>query len=326
MKKIFVTGAEGFLGNNLVRILLKQGYNVSVLKRPGPSTDFLDLLDVNQEIGDLLEPKRLIRLTRGMDAIIHVAAVTDPWPTRSPNCWKVNFEGTRNIVDACKVNQIPRLVHCSTASVFQHGTQANPGTEDRMAGTGTLDYIDSKMAAHQLVEQAARIGDVFAVIVCPTFMIGPWDIKPTSGAFLINAVKEKLPALAAGGKNWVHVQDVAMAATHALTMGRNGEAYLCGHLNMEYRQALEIISDISGCNIPRLKIPDAAFKALGWMSEKLATTFGYTPRLSYQMARIATEGRYYQSDKAIQELHLPQTSLHQAFEESYQWFKHHHYL
>ncbi|MDP5169011.1 MAG: NAD-dependent epimerase/dehydratase family protein [Bacteroidia bacterium] len=328
MKKVFVTGGDGFLGSNLVEILIDRGYEISVLVQAGRSTGLLDALPVTQIEGDLLNREQMIDVTRGMDAIIHIAAVTDVWPSQGPIYWRVNVDGTQNIIDACLANDIGRMIHCSSASSFKFGSKANPGTEAKLTPRGhyRLDYIDSKQAGQELVIRATKEQQLRAIVVNPTFMIGPKDTKPSSGAFLVNACKGNMPALTNGGKNWVYVKDVAVAIANALTMGRIGESYILGHENLEYGDALSIISEISGCKLPSLKAPDFLIKLVGALGSLGGTLFKIRPKLSYPMARIAVEGHYFSPAKAVAELEMPQTPIRQAFAESYQWFIDHKYL
>lgn len=326
MKNVFVTGGDGFLGSNLVEDLIERGYNVTVMVQPGRSTGLLDEMNLTQVEGDLLDQQSIQDITKGQDAIIHIAAITDVWPAKAPKYWKVNVEGTQNIIDACLKNGIQRLIHCSSASGFLYGSKDQPGTEETPGTSGLLDYIDSKKKGQQIVLDAVKEKGLQAIVVCPTFMIGPKDSKPSSGAFMINAVKGNMPAYTNGGKNWVYVKDVATAIANGLTQGRVGEAYILGHENLTYFEALKVISEVSGCKLPSVKLPDVVFHAVGWLSGTAGKLFGFVPKLSYPMVIIGAQGHYFSPAKAIRELGLPQTAIKQAFEESFEWFTEHDYL
>lgn len=326
MKNVFVTGGDGFLGSNLVEDLIARGYHVTVMVQPGRSTGLLDAMDLTQVEGDLLDQESILKLTKGQDAVIHIAAITDVWPAQAPKYWKVNVEGTQHIIEACLKNGIKRLIHCSSASVFQYGSKAQPGTEETPGTGGLLDYIDSKKKGQEVVLEAVKTRGLQAIVVNPTFMIGPKDSKPSSGTFMINAVKENLPAYTNGGKNWVYVKDVATAIANGLTQGRVGEAYILGHENLSYLEAFKVISEVTGCKLPGIKLPDAVFHAIGWLSGTAGKVFGFAPKISYPVAVIGTQGHYFSPAKAVAELGLPQTPIKQAFQESFEWFTEHQYL
>lgn len=326
MKNVFVTGGDGFLGSNLVEDLIQRGYHVTVMVQPGRSTGLLDSMDLTQVEGDLLDQQSILDITKGQDAIIHIAAITDVWPAQAPKYWKVNVEGTQNIINACLANGVQRLIHCSSASAFRYGSKAQPGTEETPGTGGLLDYIDSKKKGQEIVMDAVQHKGLQAIVVNPTFMIGPKDSKPSSGAFMINAAKGKMPAYTNGGKNWVYVKDVATAIANGLTQGRVGEAYILGHENLTYLEALEVISEISDCKLPTIKLPNAVFHALGWLAGTAGKLFGFAPQISYPVAVIGAQEHYFSPAKAVKELGLPQTPIRQAFQESFDWFTEHKYL
>lgn len=326
MKNIFVTGGDGFLGSNLVDVLIERGYEVTVMVQPGRSTGLLDGLPITQVEGDLLDRSSMISLTQQMDAVIHIAAITDVWPPKHPKYWKVNVEGTENVIAACLENGIQRLVHCSSASSFQFGTKETPGTEETRSEGGLLDYVDSKKKGQEVVLQAAAEQGLEAIVVNPTFMIGPKDSKPSSGTLMINAVKGKLPAYTYGGKNWVYVKDVAVAIANALTMGRIGQAYILGHENLTYHEAFKIIAEVADCKVPGFRLPNPIFHAVGWLGSTAGKLFGFAPKISYPVAIIGSQGHYFSAAKAVEDLKLPQTPIRQAFQESYEWFVEHKYL
>lgn len=326
MKNIFVTGGDGFLGSNLLDVLLERGYEVTVMVQPGRSTGLLDDLPIRQVEGDLLNQASMISLTKGMDAIIHIAAITDVWPPQHPKYWKVNVEGTENVIEACLTNGIQRLVHCSSASVFRYGSKEKPGTEQTPGTGGLLDYIDSKKKGQEVVLEAVKEKGLQAVVVNPTFMIGPKDSKPSSGTLMVNAVKGKLPVYTNGGKNWVYVKDVAVAIANALTLGRIGQAYILGHENLTFLEAFKIIAEVADCKVPGLRLPDPILHTAGWLAGTAGKLFGFAPKISHPVAIIGSQGHYFSPEKAVNELDLPQTPIRQAFQEAYDWFVEHQYL
>ena len=189
-----------------------------------------------------------------------------------------------------------------------------------------MDYPLSKRLAHELVEQAVQQQNLPAILICPGFMIGAYDSAPTSGQLLVRAWNKPLKFCTRGGKNFVATRDVAIAAVNALTMGRVGEAYICGNANLEFKELFETIEDVTGKPQPKLVIPPFIVLSMGWIMDTLGKITGKKPMLTLPMAESANMHMYYASDKAIRELGLPQTDLRVAIRDAYRWFGEHKYL
>ncbi|WP_246558645.1 NAD-dependent epimerase/dehydratase family protein [Hymenobacter piscis] len=325
---VLVTGANGFLGRHLVAELVGRGQPVRALLRPGTPPPFPPAWNVAYQPGDLAQPATLAGAAAGCGAIIHAAALASVNPARDPALWAVNVGGTRAMLAEARRAGVGRFVYVGTANVFGFGTQENPGDETRpYAGARYgLDYMDSKRAATDLVLAAVAREQLPAVLVHPTFMLGPGDVKPTSGALLLEIYRGRVPGYPPGGKNYVHVQDVAVATVNALTRGRVGESYILGHENLSYRAAFGLMAGVLGVPAPRWPVPAAAARLYGALSGWQARLTGRPGRLNAAMAAVANDGHYFRVEKARQELGLPQTSVAQAVAEAFEWFKLHRYV
>jgi len=326
--KILLTGADGFLGSNITRELLAQGYQVRVLLIPEHITLTLEGLDIERFEGNLLNPEDVRKAATGCDGVIHAAASTSVWPPRNPLVNKVNMEGTENVIKAVLELGIPRLVYVSTASSFGFGTKEKPGDETcpyRSAKYG-LDYVDSKFQAQQMVLEAVKKDKLPAVIVNPCFMFGPYDSKPSSGAMIVAVCKGKVPGYSHGGRNYIYVKDVACGVVNALKKGRLGECYILGNANLTYAEIFKLIADTTGTKVPPIHIPSGIIKGYGLFNTLAAKTSGKAPTLSYNLALIACDEHYYSPAKAIKELDLPQTPIEVAVKEAFEWLKTHKYI
>ena len=202
---VLVTGADGMLGSHIVEILLQQQYRVRALVLPGSPATTLQGLPVELMYGEIRNPGLCASAIQDCNMVIHTAASTSTWPTRSVALRAVNFTGTQNMVQAARKAGIERFVHISSASCFGPGISGCPATEETpfRGFRYRLDYIDSKYRAHQYVLGAARTQGFPAIVLCPTFMIGPNDINLGSGQMIVAASKHKLHFLSRGGKNFV---------------------------------------------------------------------------------------------------------------------------
>ena len=186
--KILLTGADGFLGSNLVRELLERGYKVRALVEPGRDSKSLNGLDVEICQVDILDPRKVKEAVNSCSSIIHTAAVTATWPSRSEIVKKVNIQGTRNIIDAAKERGVRRLVYVGSANSFGFGPKESPGDETRTysASRYGLDYFNSKHQAQTMVLEEVRDNGLKAVIVNPTFMVGTYDATPGFGVIILS--------------------------------------------------------------------------------------------------------------------------------------------
>lgn len=325
--KIFISGADGMLGSNIVAALVNRGHEVRAFLLPGRSYRSLDGFDIERAYGNLLNAADVDEAMTGCQAAIHAAADTSVWPSRSKQVWDVNVEGTRNILAAAKNASVKRFVHIGSASSFGLGPKENPADEATVYASRKygLDYCDSKHEAHNLVLRAVKEEGFPAIIVTPTFMFGPFDSKPGSGQMILAIAEKKLPAFASGGKNFVCSKDVAVAVANALTMGRVGECYIAGHENLSFREITSLIAEELNVLAPKFETPSYLLKMVGGLSTVFAKIFKFKPKISYAMALIACDGQYFSSQKAIEELQLPQTDIRVGVREAYNWFEEHGY-
>ena len=327
--KILVTGPDGVLGSNLVRELLNRKHPVSVLLLEGTTSPTLDGLPIVSYYGDILKPESLDAPFEGADVVIHCAAATNVFPARNKFVNTVNIEGSRNIVNACLKHSIKRLIYVGTANSFSFGASKDkPGVEDTPYASLRygVDYMDSKRYAQDLVLEAVKNDGLPAVIVNPTFMIGPYDSKPSSGKMILALHKGKVPGYTNGGKNYVAVKDVAVAISNAIEKGRTGECYILGNENLTYKEAFEKLANAIGAKPPTLRMNDTIVKLYGTVCSVMAKIFRFTPAVTRELAIISCDHHYYSAEKARKELDLPQTPIETAARECFEWFKENDYL
>ncbi|MFT5723652.1 MAG: dihydroflavonol-4-reductase [Bacteroidia bacterium] len=326
--KIFVTGADGLLGNNLVRLLLNKGYQVKVFIQSGKDLGYLKGLEIEVSHGDLLNYDELAGAMQGADVVINAAAVTDTWPNQGKLYWKVNVDGVKNVIKAIKELNIARLIHIGTANSFGPGDADNPGTElNPFSGEKYgLDYITSKYNAQEILLQEVRDNQLPVLIINPTFMIGPYDVKPSSGRMIISVIQGKVPGYSPGGRNFVYVKDVAQAITNAVVQGRVGECYLAGGVNLTYKAMFAKIANIFNVKAPTLGIPGFAVLIYGGILSLVGKITKKEQVISYPLAVISNEFHYYSNQKAKDELDMPETDIEFAITEAVEWFKEEKYL
>lgn len=327
--KVLVTGPDGVLGSNLVRELLQRNYKVSVLLLDGTESPTLEGLPITSFYGNILQPESLEKPFKDQDVVIHCAAATNVYPARNELVNKVNIEGSKNIADACLKHNIKRLIYVGTANSFSYGTtKEKPGVEGTsyVSFKYGLDYMDSKRYAQDFILKKVKKQGLPAIVVNPTFMIGPYDSKPSSGQMILALHKGKIPGYTSGGKNYVAVKDVAAAIANAIEKGRIGECYILGNENLTYKEAFEKIAGAIGARPPKIKLADPMVKTYGTISSLLGKTFRYSPALTKELAIISCDTHFYSAEKARKELEMPRTPIETAAKECFQWFKKNGYL
>lgn len=321
--KVLVTGADGMLGNNIVRELTGRGHEVLCFIEDGHDGRSLSKLPLKLFKGNICNAKDLIPLFKEADYVIHTAGLTAMWPARSELSWKINYEAVKLLVKLSKQYSIKRFVHIGSATSFGHGSIEKPGTEESPYSNHIfkLDYQDSKYKAQEyLIDEHSR--NAFPVIILnPTFMLGRFDSGKGSNKMIKYIYKGKVPGFSPGGKNYVNVLDVAHAAANALTMGRLGECYITGNTNMSYKQSFTYIAKTLNVPPPTRELPRLLSISFGILLSAIAYITKKEPPVSYRMARIGCEDCYYSSEKAVKELDMPQRPLDGAILDAISWFK-----
>jgi dihydroflavonol-4-reductase len=330
----FVTGASGFVGSNLVHELLARGHRVKVLLRPTADERALAGARVDRVTGDILDRQLLERELVGCDWCFHVAASYHMWLRDYAPMYAANVEGTRHVLEAAGKAGCRRIVYTSTVGCiglpreengrFVPTEETTPVSEAQMSNHYKLSKWRAERVALELFRQGLPV-----VIVNPTAPVGPRDVKPTpTGQVIVDFLNRKLPAYLETGLNWVHVHDVAAGHILAAEKGRLGERYILGNNqgNWTLRQTLAALEEITGIPAPKIKIPRWVALAAAHVSEKISCFTDRPPKIPLAGVRMAKYKMWFNSQKAIRELGLPQTPVKQAFADAVEWFRQNGYV
>ena len=319
--KAFVTGASGFIGANLVRLLLQQGYAVRSLVRPTSRLDNLQGLDIEVVVGDLND-SHLFELIEGCQVLFHVAAHYSLWQKDKELLYKNNVLGTRNVLAAARRAKIERTVYTSSVAAIGVGVSSTVVDETYQSPLKKLvgDYKKSKFLAEQEAMRAVTLGqDV--VIVNPTAPVGAWDIKPTpTGDIIVRFLRRQMPVYVDTGLNIIDVRDVAWGHLLALERGKSGDRYILGNQNLTLKELLDLLQEVTGLPAPRQTIPIWLPLTIAWVDEKILAPLGKQPSIPLDGVRMSQKKMYYDASKAIKKLGLPQSSIRVALENAINWF------
>jgi dihydroflavonol-4-reductase len=319
--RVFVTGGTGFVGANLVRVLLQAGLSVKALARPGSAHDNLQGLDVEIITGDLTDPDLSAKLS-GCRYLFHAAAHYSLWRKEHDRLNQINVHGTANILAAARQAGIERTVYTSSVAAIGVNPNGQPTDETYQSPPEKLigAYKQSKYWAEQAAMKAIQAGQDI-VIVNPSTPIGAYDIKPTpTGETILRFLQRRMPAYVDTGLNLIHVQDVAIGHLQALEKGRSGDRYILGHQNCSLKQMLDQLSLITGIPAPKTALPIWLPLGVAWVDECLLGRLGKTPSLPLDGVRMSRQKMYYNPEKAMQTLGLPQTPVAEALQDAVNWF------
>jgi dihydroflavonol-4-reductase len=321
--KILVTGADGFVGSNLVRELLKRNHEVTAFIQRGLKPVTLEGLPISFCYGDLLDAPSIREAMQGCEAMVHSAAHLGVWPYYSEVQRKVNVDGTRNVMEAALDFKLKKIVFVGTANSYGYGSRQSPGDETRPYNSGKyrLGYMDTKYEAQQLVLSMVETHGLPAVVVNPTFMFGPYALKTGATLMIDNILHGKLAGFTPGGRNYVAVKDVCVGIANALERATPGSCYLLANQNMNYQEIFGSIAEVLGVKPPKVAVPGFVVLAFGHAVTAFARLMGKAPKISYRMCRISLDENFYTPAKAIRELDLPQTPIKTAIKETYDWLK-----
>ncbi|MBC9934999.1 NAD-dependent epimerase/dehydratase family protein [Chitinophaga qingshengii] len=328
MKTVLVTGANGFLGSNLTRELYRQGYDIKAMIRP--TADLKGIADIPCEVyyGHIDNPDEVMAAVKGCDIVVHAACITDQWDIPFEAYERINYTSTRYIVEACIRHRVERFIYVSTANTIGPGSLQRPGSE--LNGftlfNANSGYINTKYLAQQYVLEQVAAAQLPGVVVNPTFMLGPCDIKPSSGKLLLYGLGKKILFYPPGGKNFVHIQDVCRGIINAITHGKPGDCYLLAGQNLSYREFFTMVNRVAGEKKLMVRIPKTFLKMAGMTASLLQRFTRVRSKLSYTAAYLLCIDNYYSGKKSERELQVRYTPIEEAVSGAFNWFRENNYF
>ncbi len=320
----FVTGATGFLGSHVARVLSGQGADLRLLVRPTSNLKNLEGLRADTAVGDLRDPASLEKAMSGCDTVFHVAADYRLWVRDPEEMYRSNVEGTRAILDAARKNGVQRVVHTSSVATVGFTGNGHPADEDSPVSLADMigPYKRSKYMSEQVALEAGRSG-LHVVVVNPTTPIGEQDVKPTpTGRIVVDFLKKKFPAYVETGLNLVDVHECARGHILALEKGKSGERYILGGENLTFKQILDKLAAITGLPSPKVKLPYIFAYATGVVDETITgRLLKREPRATIDSVRMGRKKMFASSDKAERKLGWRIVPVEDALRRAVDWFR-----
>lgn len=327
MARVAITGASGLLGANLAAALRAAGHHIVATRRRSTKLTHLEDLELEWRTADLDDVDGLARAFAGVEAVFHCAAVVSVRKEVTPEMQRTNVDGTRNVVEAVRRAGGPRLVHTSSVVAVGLSTGDQPCDETSPWNYEDFDltnaYALTKRQAEEHVLGAVRAEGLDAVVVNPTYMLGPRDARPSSGKLLLDVARRRLPSWTLGYNNFVDVRDVARGMIAAWQRGRTGERYILGGHDLTYRALFELAAKVAGVAPPRLGLPLPLARVVGWWGDRVERRGGEPVVNSVQVRYAFTDRFRFSSAKAERELGYAWGPLEPAVRDALEWFTAH---
>ena len=320
---ILVTGGAGHLGNVLVRALLEKGEKVRVLVLPGEDVSSLEGLDYETAEGNILDPAALRKAMEGVDLVYHLASLVAITADKNDLVYKVNVEGTQNVIDACRAAGVRRLVY--TSSIHSLGRLSGENMIDETVGFDTTNpsgaYDRTKAIASDLVQKAAD-ESLETVIVLPTAVVGPFDFRRSELGEMVLKWMQKTPSLTTDGAyDFVDVRDVAGGHILAAEHGRSGEAYLISGTRATVSEYRGLVQKAAGVKSPEVRISGWFLKLIAPILEWFYKNLRRRPRVTKYAIETLQSNSNVSCKKAEEELGYKHRRLSDTVRSTVEWWR-----
>jgi dihydroflavonol-4-reductase len=317
VSKYLVTGATGFLGGHLSRVLRAHGHEVVAFSRGRHVPAPVSLASASGPAGgawstpngggDVLDPESVYAAAAGCEGAFHCAGRVSRKLADADDLYQVHVEGTKNVLDACARAGVPRVVVVSTSgTVAVSETSEHVATEDDPPPIGILSrwpYYRAKLFAERAALERNRPG--FEVVcVNPSLLLGPGDVHGSSTQDVRLLLEGAIPMVPAGGLSFVDARDAAEAMRLAMERGRGGQRYLVGACNLTVRDFFSRLARVSGVRAPWVPMPRSRelARAGALLMQRAASRLGLTAPLDPVSVEMAQCFWYLDSGKAEREL------------------------
>lgn len=321
--KTLITGANGFVGSAVLRLLLDAGHEVRTLLRAGSNRTNLSDLPIEIVEGDLTNSESLRDAVASCDYLFHVAADYRLWTPNPEQMYKTNVDGTRLLMQHAVEAGVKKIVYTSSVATLGNHPDKSPANEDSPVSLEDMigHYKRSKYMAEQEVHKLVESEQLPATIVNPSTPIGPRDIKPTpTGRIIVDCLGGRIPTYVDTGLNIAHVDDVARGHLLALDKGDIGERYILGGEDMSLKVILELICEIGNRKPPKINIPHNLILPIAKLIEIWAGFTGVEPLTTVDGIKMAKKHMFFSSNKAKEKLGYQSRPPREAINDAIKWF------
>jgi nucleoside-diphosphate-sugar epimerase len=316
MKTVLLTGASGFIGCNVLKLLLSEpDLNIRALVR----TSSENLSHRSIMIGDIRERETVRKAVQGVDVAIHLAAFARMWSRDPQEFEQINVEGTRNVLEATQESGVGRVVFASSMSIFQSSSEIHTEANLKYRGKQLTPYSVSKMKAEMLIDSARQRG-LDVVTVYPTRVFGPGPLTDANAATvaLLRYRRGLLPLIEYGNQisNWAFVRDVAAGIVEAAYVGKENNSYILGGENRTLADVLKILLRIEGTGFQTMNISRNVAMRIALIEQFRAKLFHTRPYVTPEWLEMVLESSCCDITKAVNDLHYRVTPIGNALRQT----------
>jgi nucleoside-diphosphate-sugar epimerase len=321
---VLVTGATGFTGGNLARMLRQRGQNVRALVRPHrmPQTGPLEQAGIEIAQGDVTDPDSLRRAAVGIDIVYHVAALYREARQPARAYAAVNVDGTRHVLDAARGAGVRRVVHCSTAGV--HGdVERPPADEDAPLAPGD-QYQRTKLQGEQLARQYGEQIGLEIVVARPVGIYGPGDMRFLK---LFRGVRRGRFPILGSGRVFYHltyVDDVVegLRLCGETPSAAGGTYILAGARYTTLEELVSMVARALDVQPPRWHFPIWPVWLAGALCEAVCVPLRIEPPLYRRRVDFYRKSRAFDISRAKRELgYAPRVDLEAGIRQTAAWYR-----
>ena len=327
---MLVTGATGFVGSHVAKLLSERGYRVRALVRRSSRIDNLTGINCEPFYGDLRDADAVAQATAGCEWVFHVAADYRLWSRHPRDLYRTNVEGTVHVLRAAAASGVARVIYTSTVGALGIPGDGTPGNEETPTSLADMvgHYKRSKYLAEEEVHRFVEREGLDVVIVNPSTPVGEGDIRPTpTGRIIVDFLNRRMPAYVQTGLNVVDVRDVAAGHLLAAERGAPGRRYILGNANLTLKGLFDELASITDLPAPERAIPHGLAMAFAVCDTFITgALMGREPRASVEAVRMSARRMHFDSSRAVAELGLPQSPVREALTRAVEWFWAHGYV
>lgn len=324
--KIFITGATGYIGNKLAKRLADEGHIIHALCRSKEKSSLLDHENIKLFEGDITNKASIIDAMRNCQQVYHLAAYARVWAKDPSTFYRLNVEGTKNVLDAARELEINNIVVTSTAGVLGPSKDRPVKEDDKRIGDTLNEYEETKTQSEVICREYCNKYSMRVVIVNPPRVYGP-GVESESNAVtrLVKLyVRGKWKIMPGDGKrtgSYVHVDDVVNGHILAMQKGRNGERYILSGVNASYIEFFEVLARVTGKKVNLFRLPVWIMTIAGYGMMAYTKITGNPPLLTPKWIRKYSYDWSLNCEKAQRELGYTYRPLEEGLRETVEWIK-----
>jgi len=324
IKKCAVTGATGHIGNVLIRLLLERGNAVRAIVLPNDNLKPIEGLNVEVVTADITDKAGITQALKGVDVVFHLAGIITIMPNMKAVLEKVNIEGTRNVVAACRAAGVRRLVYTSSTDAIAPPPRGVPIDESLPFKPESVigDYAWSKARSSLMLLDESKKKGLDIIICCPTAVTGPYDFNVSNvGQLIIDYDNGRVKTYVKGAYDFLDVRDAANGLILAAEKGKNGRHYILSGAQVKVVDFMKELARQTGRPAPRFMIPTLLARTAGALASVYYRLINRKPVFTAYSIEVLAGNSLISSARARQELGFTSRRWQESAHDQLEWFR-----